>query len=428
MVYVSKFAVCTEVVLLGEALPSPSSVGSKGFNPRAPRGPPLAYCSNASSSGVDGMDVLPANSAHRSSMSAWSAGLSEVRVTEGGARVLLRHYVMMNEDDMMILRTRRGEVSRSQSPSYTTLIGHGLRCEAERMGQAISHNGVAKSRGRRVGECIREKVCDPVDRSGDHEAKGRHPVRVFSAPVAPSTFNRIGVTPAGLQGQCSAGAERRKHQGRDAESNSLPMTVSEAMITKLTEISSGRGGTMMMGSRLNPLHERELISVVGLLRAVEFRVRNGEGSRPRSIKCINATGAGVSDPERCGVGLTRGDNACISGTVRNERDKLGRSGNAGEEQGRSERLGEDRRVQEHESSHDHHRRGHSGAEFDLFKRLEAERLQLSLTLTQGLDSITLYTSANSESWPAGMIPGYAIVQVRKTSGPCVYNEVFVGLR
>lgn len=61
----------------------------------------------------------------------------------------------------------------------------------------------------------------------------------------------------------------------------------------------------------------------------------------------------------------------------------------------------------------HDGRWNTAPKVDMFEMLAKERLQLSLTLEQGVDRISVYTDICKESWPAGMVPGYSMVQVTR---------------
>lgn len=53
-----------------------------------------------------------------------------------------------------------------------------------------------------------------------------------------------------------------------------------------------------------------------------------------------------------------------------------------------------------------------GLRVDMFEALSQERVQLCLTLGQGVDRISVYLGVCAESWPVGMVPGFCTVQVR----------------
>ncbi|CAM9242263.1 unnamed protein product, partial [Sphacelaria rigidula] len=129
------------------------------------------------------------------------------------------------------------------------------------------------------------------------------------------------------------------------------LTVSEALVVKLAPqhhpLKSNPNGMhdssnrVVSGPKIDPNHEREFISVVGVLIEVGFRV----GGSGRAAKAPIVSKRGL----------------------------------------------------------------------DMFQKVSERGLQLCLTLAQGVDRVSVYAGICAESWPPGMIPGYAVVQVSGVS-------------
>ena len=185
-----------------------------------------------------------------------------------------------------------------------------------------------------------------------------------------------GVNMAG-RGQDSAASVRENPRNRTgAEGIRIhSLSVSEALVVRLARngvaaagARSGGGGTRGGtrgggdgggsggGPRVASSHERESVTVTGLLREVGFR----------SASTTFGGGAGGGGGARPGHEVAAG-----------KRDRMGG--------------------------------------VDMFDVLSRTKMQLCLTLEEGVDRVCVYLGLRRECWPAGMIPGYSTVQVRLNS-------------
>lgn len=142
------------------------------------------------------------------------------------------------------------------------------------------------------------------------------------------------------------------------------LSVREALEIRLANDgpTSQSGGAV--GLRIDPSHEREFISVSGLLRGVEFRVWNDS----RGLR--EAGAVRVTEAERGGV------SSSVDGVDKGLREP------------------------------------------DMFSRLSEAKMQLCLNLEEGLDSVCVYLAVCRASWPVGMVPGSSNVVVS------VFNELW----
>lgn len=170
-----------------------------------------------------------------------------------------------------------------------------------------------------------------------------------------------------ISGHKSTQAGRKEHDdGRRPQ-----VSVSEALVVRVTDDKttalpfssrnerSGKAvGATWSGPKIHPSHEREEITVRGLLCGVGFRVE-GDGGRWES----KGGGPPVVPSSRL-----HGDGGV--------------------------KPAQDRRQ-----------------DVDMFKNVIGQKMQLCLTLQEGTDRICAYVGVGRESRPVGMVPGFSTVQV-----------------
>lgn len=488
-----RFAVCTEVIVLRgttahhtNKLPvnhSPSSTASHSSSKGQKAATPAATSSESRSDSEKSTTESERHS-YPGDEKVLSPGFAEARVLEGGVTVLFRHFIVVDEVDMGVLNpqdesTPPGLSGMTMDPSIRR---HPIDDSSVNMGDP-------KGRDPSVAEITRESFSIP--RSPLASAPTRHPPHFVidstsgSQPVGDSFSytggSFIGGNPSiannvpAAEGNTSAVSNRKgqprqpqyqpqqkhRHQEQQEQTSARSvsmalLTVREAMVVKLAAVShhrahstfknpgTGAGDTTpsrnFSGPKIHPKHERESISVVGLLAEVGFRVQGGSGdagvagsrrksspsskappsstiSRPAAAAYTStdksrygdqaiAAKSAVDYPGRFGgcsarVGFGNGGvllSDATSDPARGKRGEvLGRGGKT------SPRLGEGSRTST--SQQKQHL-------VDMFQRVAEQGLQLCLTLAQGVDKVCVYMSVSPESWPPGMIPGHAVVQVR----------------
>ena len=275
---------------------------------------------------------------------ATRGGASDCSRVVDGMRLLLRSYIVAEENDVSILDPRvvdedgKGSavaVGACRLPNLPSASSSRHDCELPRFGTTaaslradLHDNSSFRKQGGNVG-----KVCtlEPQEASGT-QATG----------IDYQTVARRGI---------------RQEAG---ERTCRQLSVSEALVIRLANegFVSGRGGAS--GPRIDPSHERESISVSGLLREVGFRLKTDGGGQRN---------AGVVRP----MAREKGRKPAATSIA--------------------EALDE----------------GSRGA--DMLSRLSTAKMQLCLTLEEGPDTVCVYLALCRASWPVGMVPGYSNILV-----------------
>ncbi|CAM9484058.1 unnamed protein product, partial [Laminaria digitata] len=347
---VRKFAVCTEVVMLGAA--------ARPRKPRAAAAATAASWTTASSSASKAQakkkETRPIRGDGGGGSQPLSGGREEpsgrtgemLRVVDGVC-VLLRSYLVVHARDMFVLDKRNnfGGVGGGGGGGG----GGGFAAGSAVPGSALPRSALPRSHPDSVG-----------------------------GPSAPSVSVGGGRGESGEEREHVVPALAGQQQQRSASPNvaglvSRSLSISEALVVRLAKDGvaatgarggsrgsrgGGSGGGSGGGPRVASFHERESVTVTGLLREVGFR----------STSTTFGAGAGAA---RTGQKVAAG-NRTESGSV------------------------------------------------DMFDMLSRTKMQLCVTLEQGADRVCVYLSLRRECWPAGMIPGYSTVQVegvcRKLTG------------
>lgn len=328
-----------------------------------------------------------------------SPGFAEVRVLAGGASILMRHFIVVDESDMQLLGPHddvaanslgmrhsgnRRPVTRSPTVRDLPLTGDSDTSSSS-FGESLSQKSSSSSPFHTpVGRVVMTRTSSPMvaDFSFSDSSQGSSP-HVAHLPcsgdsVGDSTGERssgdlsvqVAQQPAVASGGTPSTTMKRsrqqhEHQPRQQQHQQdqqqhrrtqedrpcAPevLTVSEALVVQLAPLNHHplRGSPKGMhdsssravsGPKLDPIHEREFISVVGVLIEVGFRV-GGSGKAVKAPIVAKRT-------------------------------------------------------------------------LDMFQKVSERGLQLCLTLAQGVDRVSVYAGICAESWPPGMIPGYSVVQVK----------------
>lgn len=290
---ITKFAICTDVVVLDASTAAAAAALQKPRHPTAV----------ISEHGTGDCDQLPPS--HRGA--TWGGASDTMRVVDG-FQLILRSYIVAEKIDVSILRPQ-------------VVVGEkedGNKADSIREDQSEGSKGLQNMEHQNTGEaqtsgaCIRAVAAEVEERAG----KGVRECREFS--------------------------------------------VRKALEVRLANdgLASSSGGAAAL--RIDPYHERESISVSGLLRGVGFRVWiDGGGRRDTGAARPTATEKG---------------RAAVASSSADAVDKGLR-------------------------------------EPDMFARLSEAKMQLCLTLEEGSDSVCVYLAICRASWPVGMIPGSSKIVV-----------------